>query len=157
MNKHAGVFGWIKQKLRERYNPAEHAVQSPAPAPFAMRPVESSNVKSIGYQTDSRNMRVQFKSGGLYQFSGMSPRRYKSFESAPSKGKHFAKKIRGQYPVEHLNKVQLSDVLTRGRAVHTGFRGGRKLRDHIESRTGKRDYSKLTQADLRRLHDHYGA
>lgn len=122
-----------------------------------MRDVESSNIQAIGYKPDTRHLRVQFRGGGLYQYGSVSSQRYKAFEKADSKGRYFSKNIRDQYPTEHINKLDLGDVLTRGRQKYTGFRSGSKLRKHIEAQTGKKDFSQLSQADLRRLHDRFSS
>jgi hypothetical protein len=124
---------------------------------FDLHPVESSNIAAIGYRPHERNLRVQFRSGGLYQFGSFAPTDYKAFTDASSKGKHFGQHIRGNYPTTHVNKVELGDVLTQGRKVFTGFRGGSKLRKHIVEQTGKHDFSKLTQADLQRLHKRFNS
>lgn len=116
-----------------------------------MQGVQSSNIHSIGYAPDGRRLHVKFKSGGHYRYSDVGEDDHKKFRDAKSKGRHFSESIRGKFPVDHLNKVHLRDVLTRGRREFTGFRGGANLRKHIESKTGKRDYHKLTQADLRRI------
>ena len=43
-----------------------------------MQVVLSSNVHSVGYDETSRAMRVQFQSGGLYEYSGVNPELYAS-------------------------------------------------------------------------------
>lgn len=151
MRKYAGLYSWLKKKLH-REHPAQPSME---PQPFAMRATESSNIAAIGYQPASRQLRVQFKSGGLYQYSGVPQRTHKAFDGAPSKGKYFARNIRGEYPVEHLNKVELSSVMSAGRQHFSGFRAGHKFRQHMMKMTGKKDIHSFSQADLRKLHDYY--
>ena len=48
--------------------------------------VESSNIVEIGYYSETRVLEVQFKSGGIYQYFGVSPSVYKEMLAAKSKG-----------------------------------------------------------------------
>jgi len=65
-------------------------------------PVKSSNLKSVGFEKPSKSLEIEFKSGGLYQFSGIHPNTHRFLMAAPSKGKFFHKNIRGQYPFKKL-------------------------------------------------------
>lgn len=38
-----------------------------------MRPVTSTNVLAVGYEPSSRRLRVQFRSGGVYDYLGIGP------------------------------------------------------------------------------------
>lgn len=67
-----------------------------------MVPVESSNIKSVGYDPATRLMSVQFSDGGTYDYEGVEPHHHAAFMAAPSKGKHFHQHIRGKF--EHAQQ-----------------------------------------------------
>lgn len=52
-----------------------------------MRPVESSNVDSIGYDYAKNELYVKFKNGSLYVYYHVPYAIYQSFLLAPSKGR----------------------------------------------------------------------
>jgi hypothetical protein len=64
------------------------------------RPVSSSAIRSVGYDPRSRTLEVEFRSGAVYDYSGVTPRLWASFLDAPSKGSFFARRIRGRFPFE---------------------------------------------------------
>lgn len=63
----------------------------------AMTPVESSNIKAVGYDPDAHAMHVQFKSGGHYRYAGVPKAAHEAFMAAPSKGSHFAQNVAGKF------------------------------------------------------------
>lgn len=66
-----------------------------------LTPVSSSNIHSIGYENGK--LYVQFKSGGLYVYSGVPATIYKALMSAPSHGRYLAHNIKNCYPYTRLN------------------------------------------------------
>ncbi len=56
--------------------------------------VNSSSIRSIGYDDKTGNMQVTFSSGKTYQYAGVSPTLHRDFMQAKSKGKFFADHIR---------------------------------------------------------------
>lgn len=60
-------------------------------------PVKSSNITSIGYDAEARHLEVEFSSGGVYQYHGVSPDEHKALIASDSIGKHFHAHIRGNY------------------------------------------------------------
>lgn len=62
-----------------------------------MQKVESSNVKAVGYDPLTREMRVEFHGGGIYHLNGVSEEDHQNFLAADSKGKHFHRHIRGMF------------------------------------------------------------
>jgi hypothetical protein len=60
-------------------------------------PVESSNVKSIGYHAEKLTLEVEFHNGGVYQYYGVRPEHHAALMAAPSKGKHLHQHFRGKY------------------------------------------------------------
>jgi hypothetical protein len=56
-------------------------------------PVESSNIKSVGYDPEAKLLEIQFANGGRYQYADVSPEQHQALVTAPSVGSHFAKHI----------------------------------------------------------------
>lgn len=63
-------------------------------------PVSSSNLASVGYQDGI--LEVAFKSGSVYQYTGVPESVYDALMSAPSHGKFFAAFIRNNYPYRQV-------------------------------------------------------
>ncbi len=63
-------------------------------------PVSSSNLASVGYQDGI--LEVAFKSGSVYQYTGVPESVYEALMSAPSHGKFFAAFIRNNYPYRQV-------------------------------------------------------
>jgi len=64
--------------------------------------VDSSNIKSVGYDPATKLMHVEFSNGGVYEYSGIEPHVHNEFVGADSMGSHFAKFIRPHYPGKKL-------------------------------------------------------
>lgn len=52
-------------------------------------PVSSSNLQSVGYDSDEEILEIEFYSGGVYQYFNVPPSRYEGLMSASSKGSYF--------------------------------------------------------------------
>lgn len=61
------------------------------------RRVESTTVRSVGYQRRSRILEIEFQSGVVYQYVDVPARVYEEFWKAESKGKYFNSEIRDEY------------------------------------------------------------
>lgn len=58
-------------------------------------PVQSSNIKSIGYDEPKRILEIEFTKGGhVYQYSPVTASAYRELINAPSIGKHFHSHIK---------------------------------------------------------------
>jgi hypothetical protein len=57
-------------------------------------PIESSNLKAVGYDPATRIMRVVFRSGKTYDYGDVTPEDHELFINSKSKGAHFSKHIR---------------------------------------------------------------
>ena len=62
-----------------------------------MKPVNSSNIESIGYDKDLKTLFINFINSGIYEYASVSKNVYVSFMNASSKGKYFYNNIRGKY------------------------------------------------------------
>ena len=63
-------------------------------------PVESSNIKSIGWK--SGILEIEFHSGGIYQYSDVPILIYTAMLDAPSKGKYFHAHIENLYEFHRI-------------------------------------------------------
>lgn len=66
------------------------------------RLVESTDLKSVGYDSLSRTLEVEFQKGGVYQYLGVPESVHLGLMAAPSHGKYFNQFIKGRYPFNRL-------------------------------------------------------
>lgn len=83
-----------------------HAAASP-PGSQYMIPVESSNIRSIGYDDVTRRLYVQFKNMSIYQYDDVPPHVAMGLMNAPSHGAYFSQMIRDEY---ESTQIQASKV-----------------------------------------------
>ena len=60
-------------------------------------PVESSNLKAVGYDEEHEVLGIRFNNGAEYQYSSVPKPVYEGLLSASSSGSYFHKSIRGTY------------------------------------------------------------
>ncbi|WP_101294553.1 KTSC domain-containing protein [Halegenticoccus soli] len=65
-------------------------------------PVESSSLKSVGYDPDDETLEIEFHSGGVYRYRDVPRRVYQELLSASSHGSYFHEHVRGQYDYRRL-------------------------------------------------------
>lgn len=68
-----------------------------------MHSVTSSNIAAIGYDAKTSTLQVLFKASGLYEYSGVPRDEYERIEQATSKGREFAARIKGKFPVRKVD------------------------------------------------------
>ena len=61
------------------------------------QPVTSSNIASIGYDSDSQTLEIEFHTGAVYQYFGVPSSVHAELMQASSHGKYFSLHIRKQY------------------------------------------------------------
>ena len=61
------------------------------------QPVSSSNLSSIGYDSESHTLEIEFHSGGVYQYFDVPQSVYDALMSAPSHGSFFHRNVRDKY------------------------------------------------------------
>jgi hypothetical protein len=67
--------------------------------------VSSSVISAVGYDPDVKVMEVEFKSGKVYQYQGVSPGTHASLLDAKSKGQFVVENIvHGRYQFNELDK-----------------------------------------------------
>jgi hypothetical protein len=59
--------------------------------------VDSSNLKSVGYDRGLLVLEVEFHTGSIYQYVNVPNAVYVGLQAASSKGRFFATRIRDQY------------------------------------------------------------
>jgi hypothetical protein len=89
-------------------------------------PVESSNVKAIGYKPSKARLRVQFLNGGDYEYAGVSPETYENLLDADSKGSAFWDLVRENNSYRRIDGgAKKEGSLSRGslneKTSHRGF------------------------------------
>lgn len=65
-------------------------------------PVSSSHIASVGYDTNSQTLEIEFLSGAIYQYFGVPENVYESFLNAGSKGSFFHQNIRNIYSYSRI-------------------------------------------------------
>lgn len=65
-------------------------------------PVRSGTIGTVGYDTTSHTLAIEFQSGHLYYFAGVAPDVAADFLKAESIGKTFSQEIRGRYQSEKM-------------------------------------------------------
>jgi hypothetical protein len=68
-----------------------------------MQDVESSNIRQLGYDKKTKQLRVQFTNGGLFQYKEIPIEVNDELMSAKSIGSYFSKNIRNAYSCVKLN------------------------------------------------------
>jgi hypothetical protein len=64
--------------------------------------VNSSNLESIGYDSENEILEVEFKHGGVYQYFDVSESVFNELMNAPSHGVYFSANIRNDYEFSKL-------------------------------------------------------
>lgn len=59
--------------------------------------VESSNIKSVGYNKKGKILEVEFKNGSIYHYRNVPVKSVQDFLEAPSIGKFFSANIRNSF------------------------------------------------------------
>lgn len=57
----------------------------------------SSNVAGFGYDAATKTLTVEFKSGGKYDYQGVSSETFAGLQAAESKGKFIGQHIKGKH------------------------------------------------------------
>ncbi len=59
--------------------------------------VESSNIESIGYDSDNQTLEIAFLNGSIYQYFDVPEHIHQEMMGADSQGKYLAHQIKGHY------------------------------------------------------------
>lgn len=66
------------------------------------KPVSSSNIASIGYDSTTAVLEVEFLNGGVYQYYDVPEYVYHELMAAASHGSYLAANIKGRYQYARL-------------------------------------------------------
>ena len=59
--------------------------------------VSSTSIRSVGYDSQSQILEIEFVHGGIYQCPGVPSHVYEGLMNSSSKGRYFNENIRGRY------------------------------------------------------------
>lgn len=65
-------------------------------------PVESSSIRSVGYDASTRTLEVEFVTGPVYKYLDVPGEEHEALMAASSKGVHFNERIRNEYRFRRL-------------------------------------------------------
>ena len=66
------------------------------------QPVQSSNLRSVGYDPDTNTLEIEFHHGGLYLYFDVPQNMYEGLMSAPSHGEFHAQYIKNRYRYQKI-------------------------------------------------------
>ncbi|GAA0660456.1 hypothetical protein GCM10010193_09270 [Kitasatospora atroaurantiaca] len=64
--------------------------------------VESSALRSVGYDRGGHVLEIEFVSSSVYQYSGVPGRIHRALMAAASHGRYFNQAIRGRYTYRRI-------------------------------------------------------
>jgi hypothetical protein len=67
-----------------------------------MVPVSSSDLARVGYDSNTEMLRVEFNSGGVYEYYGVPESEYLGLMNAGSKGSYFHGNIKNHYRYQKI-------------------------------------------------------
>lgn len=67
--------------------------------------VESTTMRSVGYDVRGKILEIEFQSGEVYQYLDVPVAIYEQLQSAKSKGQYFNSEIRDDYAYVRLARV----------------------------------------------------
>jgi len=65
--------------------------------------VSSTNLRSIGYDPETKTLEVEFVNGHIYEYRGVPPAAYEGLDQARSKGSHFNRHIKDRYAFHRVS------------------------------------------------------
>lgn len=81
---------------------------------FDLKPVDnpgsSGNVVAADYDAPAQELRIQFKSGVIYDYHGVTPELYKAFTEAPSAGKFQANILAPSCPASRVEEDKTDET-----------------------------------------------
>jgi len=67
------------------------------------KPVDSSDLKSVGYDIDSKTLEIEFHSRATYQYFGVPEGIHEGLMQAQSCGKYFHENIKSAYQCKKIS------------------------------------------------------
>ena len=97
----------MKVKILELKISTGNSVKIPQVRPFTPSPIKrthvsSSNLKSVGYETNSQILEIEFVNGAVYQYYGVPQHIYMKLMQAESHGKYFYTFVRNRFQYKQV-------------------------------------------------------
>lgn len=70
--------------------------------PVTRKSVKSSNINSIGYDPQTRELDVEFRGGSVYRHFDVTPEGYDGLMASDSKGAHYHAHFKNKYGVTRV-------------------------------------------------------
>jgi len=64
--------------------------------------INASNIRAVGYDARGRMLEVEFSSGSIVQYSGVSEEVYRRLMNAPSPGSDFHDNVEENFPAKRV-------------------------------------------------------
>jgi hypothetical protein len=64
--------------------------------------VNASNIRSVGYDPRNRVLEIEFSSGAIYQYSGVSEEIHRRLMNSPSPGSYFKDQIEESFTAKRV-------------------------------------------------------
>ncbi len=64
--------------------------------------LNASTLRSVGYDAGKQVLEIEFTSGSIVQYTGVSPEVHRQFMNAPSPGSFYQDKIDENYPSKRI-------------------------------------------------------
>lgn len=64
--------------------------------------VKSSNLASVGYESETQTLEIEFNHGGVYQYFDVPKNVYEELMNADSHGVYFSANIRNDYEYQKM-------------------------------------------------------
>lgn len=64
--------------------------------------IESSMIRSVGYDTKTSILEVEFKNGDVWQYSDFPKTSWQELNNSESQGKYFVREVKGRYIGEKI-------------------------------------------------------
>jgi hypothetical protein len=71
--------------------------------------LDSSSLRSAGYDPAAHVLEVEFLNGGVYQYLEVDDDEYEEFQRAPSKGRYLNTEIKPVHPARKLSPPRLME------------------------------------------------
>lgn len=94
---------WVPRRLFAVLSLALLVMRLDAQSLFIERkPIQSSDLASVGYDAKHRLLEIEFRSGGIYRYLEVPVEIHERLLAADSKGRFFAAHIRNQFRFERV-------------------------------------------------------
>ena len=69
-------------------------------------PIDSTSLKSVGYEPATRTLEVEFQGGRVYRYFDVPPRRYRALLDAESAGRFLNTEVKGVYSYAPVRRAK---------------------------------------------------